>query len=292
MANRHQIYPLSIERIFVLVVLKMFHLHNNKVSAKRKNWKFGFLALCHYLRLTAMNDLKHHRKFRGFRDLTNQNRCYDSNDLASEADFLEAICRFAPASSFNTTCARDKLYYLMLDVDKPVDFATLLPAARLIGLSRNELAQTLQSYQRLFIQIDRDRNIWATRIYAESCGIESDASPHMPCDNSNSPSDTDRTQRPVKCGISCASIEELEAAAHHACSENEKAHTSLNDDELLYLFMKMLNHPAREKDILRIARNILGYSKADSSFRKAMRDPRYVSLCHGVKVITSWNHSD
>ena len=213
--------------------------------------------------------------------------------LATEQEYRKAFERFAPAFSFQTTCHRDKLYYLMLHVGMPTAYETLLRIRKLLGITILELQKLLVDYPNLFYQKDKTHNIWMTVTDAESLGY---------FDNTPLPEQTitppaleiapDKSVHPTKAGIQCASVEEIESAAIATVADYlQDGKTPLPDDELLYRFMCRLPHPARERDLKPAVYNILGYSKAESSFRKALNSDRYITLAHGVKGINSDSNS-
>lgn len=207
--------------------------------------------------------------------------------LATEKDYREAHEKFVMAYSFNTSSQRDKLYYLMTHVARASEFSTLIAAGKLIGLSRLALWAILNDYQELFYRVDSIRNIWITAKDAEHRGLI--GNDPLPIHRSSPPSEphlSDKSLRPRKSGITCASLEEIEAAAIATINEYQQdGYAHLPDDEILYQFMSRLHYPARERDLKSAVYNILGYSKAESSFRKALNSERYLTPAHGVKQV-------
>lgn len=207
--------------------------------------------------------------------------------LATKKAYLEAFEKFAPAFSFQTTCHRDKLYYLMLHVGLPTTYDTLLSIRKLLGISLLELQKILSDYPNLFFLKDKAHNIWMTVTDAEAMGFFDHYPMPEQCPAPPHPDSTsDRSKHPIKSGITCASEEEIESAAIATVAEyNRHGETHMSDDELLYRFMCKLPYPARERDLKPAVYNILGYSKAESSFRKALNSDRYRTLVHGVKAV-------
>ena len=168
----------------------------------------------------------------------------------------------------------------MTHVAQPSEFSTLIAAGKLIGLTRLALWAILNDYKELFYQVDSIRNIWITTKDAEFQGLIGNAA--LPIRRSLPPSEPhlpDKSLRPIKSGITCASLEEIEAAAIATINDYlQDGHIHLSDNEILYQFMSRLSYPARERDLKPAVYNILGYSKAESSFRKALNSDRYITL--------------
>ncbi len=213
---------------------------------------------------------------------------------ANAEDFRKAQCVLARATSFSTMKSADKLYYLMGYVDLPTEFAILVEAARLNGISPGDLCTCLSSYPDYFFEIET--NLWSTAVYAEEHHYLLLATPVMserPASHSDASlcaSDVmaTRRERPCKNGVTCLSLVELENAAEAICQASEYRVHRMDNRALLLRFMRSLNLPVRSRDLEKLAYETLGFTIAKTTMRKYLSEhpDLYVAPTHGVWTTT------